>query len=783
MSMLSGRGARVGGKSVWILVILALPAVGAELEEVVVTAQKREQSLQDVGISATAFTADQIAELSMKNIGDALAYSPNIQRTYGPSGSQDGFFFFRGIGQQDILVTVDPGVAVYIDDVYLGRLQGASFDVLDIQRLELLRGPQGTLFGRNAVGGAVSAHTRDPGDNLAFNGRLTLGGRNRSDIFGTIDAPITDGIRATASLFSKHQDGWVTNQRDSGTLGDVDTVGGRLKVLWEALDNLSLRLSGDYSSNDGTSTPMMLTAVNPDRLFGALAVPLPTDLAADIVNNPFGGRTNVSVDPTFTSKRGGVSLAVDWDAGSFNLKSITAWRKLDQVANTDLDGGPYSTYDALFTYDQHQISQELQFTGTAIDDRLHWLVGPYYFHENVAGFTGLCAGNGKLAVFAPSPPPFDPGIYFPGQSTVRGDGLCYRLQSDVDLTVDAWAGFSNLDFAVTDKLSAIVGYRYTHESKNQDYSTATDDRDNIYSQLFLFSDFVKANPIALPGQLLYDVSPKNPNLAIPYQYHQTWNNSTYKLGLNYSLTDATLLYASYSTGFKSGGFGGRNTPGEPFQPYDPETIDSWEAGVKTELFDRRLRLDFATFYSNYNDIQVLVIGSVQGGDNLFITANGGSNRIRGFELEAQAQPTESLNLSLGVGYLSTEWTSLRHDAGEIPMDGDLPQSPTWTLSSAARYTFNLGAAGDLTVGADYSYRSSFYFDAENRAGQGAYGLVNVRATHEMPNSHFTVSLYGLNVLNEKYFYTRADSLDSLGIAYGVPAPLSEWGVEVAVKFD
>lgn len=752
----------------------------AQLEEVVVTAQKREQSLQDVAISATAFNEDTIEAMSMKDIGDALAFAPNIKRSYGPSAAQDGFFFFRGVGQQDVLVVVDPGVAVYIDDIYLGRLQGASFDVLDIERIELLRGPQGTLFGRNTVGGAVSVHTRDPKDEFEISGRLTAGERNRLDAYGVIDLPMTDTLKGSLSAYSKEQDGWVTNA-DGTTLGDIDNTGGRIKLQWDALDNLSFRLSADYSDSDGTPTPQMLTAVNPSRVDGPLAIPLPTDMAADIIADPFNSRANISVDPSLTSTRSGVSLTTDWDAGLVNVKSITAWREMEQDAYTDLDGGPYSVYDSLFSYDQSQISQEFQFSGNSFDDRLTWLVGAYYFTENVGGFTGLCVGTGHVGPLVPLPPPFDPGVWLNGAPPVRGDGRCFGLASDIDLDVDAWAGFGNFEFAFTDTLTGIFGIRYTDETKTQTYNTATDNRDGVYTRLYSIPPAVQEHGFAWPGEFLYDVSANNPNLTIPYRYKKSWHDLSPKLGLNYKLSDLTMLYASWSNGFKSGGFGGRNTPGDPFLPYDPETIETWEAGIKTELFDRRMRVNAATFWSKYDDVQLLVIGAVQGTDNLFITTNGGDAEIKGMELEIQALPTDNLNLSLGVGYLDTKWKTLKPGT-VIPLDGDLPQTPEWTVSAAARYTFQLGKLGELTVGGDYTYSSDYFFDPENLAEQQSYDVVNLRATYKPADSGFTFSIYGLNVLNEEFYYAMDNNLADLGTTTVIPAPASEWGVEATFAF-
>ncbi|MCB1677062.1 MAG: TonB-dependent receptor [Halioglobus sp.] len=763
-------------------------ALAQELEEVVVTAQKREQSIQEVPVSVSAFTAKNMQNMGLQTVGDTLNFVPNVARSSGPSSTSDAFFFFRGVGQVDNNVNVDPGVAVYIDDVYLGRTQGASFDLVDIQRVEILRGPQGTFFGRNTVGGAVSIHTTDPADEFGFKARVAAGERNRMDASAAWEIPVSERLGARFSLFTRNQDGWARSQYTGDTYGDVDDVGGRLKVVWDATDDVQVGLAADYTDGGGSPIPSSLLAFNPDAGSlkagslgpgippfdtpggGPTGVPFPPDTAADLDSDPFDRDIKVSIPAGLDTDRGGVSLHLDWTPDAFTFRSITAWRMVDQTTYTDLDSGGYSIYDAVFGVDQDQFSQEFQFLGDAFDGRLHWLLGLYYFEESVQGMTDLCTGT-NTAIPSGMPPPF-PG-FFPGPAA-RGDGRCLSFVSNIDLDVESYAAFGQVEYDITDKLTALVGFRYTDEEKTQAFDTYSDNTDGVVS--------IFPPPIApLPGTIDYAVSPNNPFLMVPYEYNDSWDEFSPKLGLNYQATDNLMLYISWSNGFKSGGFSGRATPLKPLEAYDPETIETWEVGIKSEWLDRRLRLNAAAFYSEYDDVQLLILESGITANAQFITANGGNNEIQGVEFELFALPTPNLQFTLGAGWLDTEWAKLA--LGSVDKDDVLANAPEYTINASAQYTFGLGDFGKLALRADYSYTDDVSYQPENDPGeiQDGYGFVNVRASLTPNESAWSISLYGRNVTDEEYFLIMNDTRGDLGINIATPAPPAEWGLEVTLE--
>jgi len=778
-------------------------ATARVLEEVVVTAQKREQSLQEVPLSVSAYGADTIEALPIRNVGEILDFAPNVMRSSGPSSGDDGFFFFRGVGQVDNNTNVDPGVGVYIDEVYLGRIQGASFDVLDLDRIEILRGPQGTLFGRNTIGGAVSATTRDPGDALSWRGRLITGARDRVDLHLSADGPIAPGLGALLSGYMRNQDGWVRNVRTGARYGEREDIGGRVKLVWDASEVLQLRLSGDYARGRGSPVPTVLLGAAPIPFplgpggtppvvplpASPLLVPFPADFGTEIDVRPFNGQVFGSIPPDNDIDRGGVNFTVTWDTGPIDVKTITAYREADQDVHTDLDGTSYEFYDFFFGVGQDQFSQEIQLSGRLLDQRLHWLFGGYYFEEDVHNRTVACVGTGSA--FPIPDPRFPPGFPVAGMA-MRNDDRCLRFDSNMFVEVESWAVFGQLEFDFSERLTGVFGFRYTDESKNQSFDNSSDNTDGVFTVAMFDPD--GPGPMlagaALPGQQFFVVSPRPGSqsqiLGSPHGFRDSWTDFSPKLGLNFRWTEQLMLYFSWSNGFKSGGVQGRATPGNPIDSFDPETIQTFELGVKSEWFDRRLRLNVAGFVSDYEDIQLL-IAEVVNGTPQFNTRNAGSAEISGVELEAVARPVENLDLMFSLGWLNNEYSELDPGATVHGVDaGDsLPNAPEWTAHLGAEQRLPLGALGALRLRADWSYRSEHSFQAANYPGdvQEGYDVLNLRGTWTPPNrDYLSLAVFGQNVLDEQYYLTLSDVRTNLGVWNGVPAPGAEWGLEIAVRF-
>ncbi len=728
--------------------------------EIVITATRRETLLQDVPIAVTAFGDETIQALSAETVGELAAFTPNLTRSAGPTGGNDAFFFIRGIGQVDSNPAADPGVGVYVDGVYFARLQGASIDTGDIERVEVLRGPQGTLFGRNTIGGAINITTADPGLDFGVQGRLTLGMRERVDVYAAVDLPASEVFRVRVSGSYRTQEGWGENVFTGDTYNDVENLSGRLRALWEPNEDVRLALTAQGTRGRGTSAHTILTGFNPNAgpIPGTtpLGVPFPPLLqdTSDDIDDNFN-----SIDPRNDLDTWGVSGDYDWrfsDAASVRI--ILAYRELEQFVTNDFDGTAFRTFDNFFDTDTEQLSAEIHLYGNGFDDRLEWLIGGYAFEEKIDHINGICLGSNTGAPFA----------------NVRFTEGCLRNNQRFALDIKSLAAFANASFEVLPGLSIILGGRYTHEEKEQRFDFFLDNTDGVFS-------FFGIPPIILPT-----LSPDNPNLNIPTTYEEDWAEFTPRIGLEYKATPDILMYVNYSKGFKSGGFNGRPSPNpmggfNEILPYDPETLDTFEIGLKSDLFGNLLRLNAAAFYSQYDGIQLLVLDPQSG---FFNTQNAGENEIQGFEVEATARPIESVTIYGNVGYVHDEYVFVNPLALGIDLTDDLPVTPTWNVAVGGNYRLDLGTGGAVNLRADYSYRSSVFYGAGNAPleFQDGVGLLNLRVQWEDAAERFRAAIYGTNVTDERYFTNGQDVRGALGVAFAGVSPPAEFGVEFGFEF-
>jgi iron complex outermembrane recepter protein len=720
------------------------PSTVTELEEIVVTAQRRETNLQDTPISVTAVTAQALQSQGIRTVNDLAASVPNLTSTTGPQGSSDANFFVRGVGQFDVIATNDPGVGVYVDGVYLGRTVGAMLDSGDIGRVEVLRGPQGTLFGRNTLGGAISVTSKAPElDKLSGNARGTFGSRSRIELDGSINAPLGDKAALRAYAFTRDQKGFATRASDGVKFGKTKRFGGKAQLLVAPSDDLKVTLAADYAldkSNPAPSVNLALATTPPFIFF------FPPDAGRDRSTTDFY-RVFVSNQPEARNRTYGFSATVAYTFGDATLKSITAYRNLDGFSTSDPDGTGYRLYDQNVTTKQNQLSQEIQLGGKAVDGKLTYLLGGYYFGEKVNQTLALC--------FAPITPP----------PTARFN-VCNTWTQGNNQKTNSYAAFGQASYALTDQFSVTLGGRYTSEKKNI-----------ISNQLFDF------RPAGTPFNPTPGAPPPGLRIAAPIVTNLadsvSFKKFTPKLGVEFKASDDVLLFASYAKGFRSGGFNGRLIAPQTRVPkYAPDTNDSIELGVKSD-FNKTLRFNATAFYSKYKDIQQTISDpAVQ-----FRVANAGEARLYGFEAEITAVPTDGLQLNAGIGYTNSKFQKVPAAVG--PINGNkLPFSPEWTVSLGAQYAIDLGEAGKITPRADLRYQSRTYFTAFNLPleQQAGYGLVAARLTYADSNDRFSISVYGDNLTNRKYYTFGQNALGAQGVAYAYLGRPREFGVTGEVKF-
>jgi iron complex outermembrane receptor protein len=720
-------------------------------ENITVTARRTEERLQDVPAAVSAFNERALDRLQAIDPTGLQGAVPNLNIVQGRGSSNAMNIYIRGVGQPDALQTFDPAVGVYVDDVYLSRIRGTQLDLLDIERIEVLRGPQGTLYGKNTIGGALKVVTRRPGDTFRASGSLAIGSYNQFEAKGAVSGPIGGGISLGVAILKSVRDGYVEDELNGREYNDKDTTAVRGDVAIRPSDRLRIDLSADYSWDDSAMTvgqPLndLTTLFTP--AFGTI---LPVG-NKESDGYDFTAQISPDLPNTTKLKHRGVSGTVAYDVtDAITLKSITALRKLDTDDFIDIDASIWNTGDVFVGVDQKQFSQEFQALYNG--ERLSGVAGLYYLHERIKSHQE--AYGSDLLRFSPLVAP-----------------VAFLRTIDDDLDTKSYAAFANGTYAVTPSINLSAGIRYTHESKDYGRSTTR----------FL-------------GGAVLDVYPFSPK--------DSWNDWSPMVSVDWHATENIMLYAKASKGFKSGGFNGRaNDPtGLESTEYNPETAWSYEAGVKSRLFDQ-LTLNATVFHSDYKDFQARVGGTGEPDPILHLPTpllsvlNAGKLRIRGAELEAAWTPVNGLLLDGQIGYLDAEYKEF--DDTRFPNGSRAFQtpafSPKWTLRGGAQYSFPLGNVGQITLGGQARYKSRTALAVDNTfllyppapgaptGGLGtttevsglfqkSYWLADARIVWEDVGKHFALGLYGNNLFDKEY-KTDAQEFSSVGsirtVYYGAP---------------
>jgi iron complex outermembrane recepter protein len=722
------------------------------IEEITVTARRTQENIQEAPVAVTALTEKALEERALSDISGIAASTPSMR--FDPaaaiSGSSNSVtVFIRGVGQTDFNLTIDPGVGIYLDDVYISRSVGALLDTTDIERIEVLRGPQGTLFGKNTIGGAVAIKSKRPGaERRAFSAEVTTGSFDRADIRTSADLPLSDTLRFRLTGARLARDGYVDRLVDGRGSGDSDQLLGRLVTEWTPARDVSLTLAVDATRvREATvgATALRIYEVNPQP--EAIPVHFPT-ISNLLLNGasctpPNPARLDdplcynsqwVTGDPYRTWAAGsnrsdsdirGAALTVEAPVGTLLFKSISAYRELDSVFDLDTDLSPVQIVNTANDYTQEQFSQEVQLSGEGLDDRLRWLFGLYYLGETGTDVNSL--------------------------TTVL---TSFRSGGDVDN--DSYAAFGQLVYDVTERMSLTVGGRFTSETKR----FAPDQV--ILSTLPIPLPFAPGDRVLPLGDVEVGSDEFTPSASLSFQP-----------------ADTLLTYVSYAKGFKSGGFTQRIFPPEPETPsFRPEFVESWEVGLKTELFERRLRWNSAAFHSDYTDQQVIVLDGFAPK-----VRNAGEARIWGVESEFEAVPTHRLRLNGSVSYLNAEYKEIDPRAAPVNLDSKLVNTPEWMLSAGLTGILWSGESGELSTRWDWFHSSELAKDAENTPEliQGSYDTLAGSLTYTSANERWLLSVGGTN-LTDQSFLVSGNYNPAIGAVYGVYNRPREWYARVELNF-
>jgi iron complex outermembrane receptor protein len=712
-----------------------------EEEELVVTARRTEESLQEVPASVSAFSEQQLQRLGATDATGLQGAVPNLNIVQGRGSSNATNIYIRGVGQPDALQTFDPAVGFYVDGVYYSRIRGTQMDLLDIERVEVLRGPQGTLYGKNTIGGAYSIITRRPGQDPHGLFQVTAGDYGQLESRIAASGPLTDTLAIGGVLFGASRDGYVTNPVTNEEYNNRNAWGGRFQAAWDPASNFNVDFSVDYAEEDnaltmGQAVSSLTTIVGVPIPAGAVPSPLP--------EFNFTARATPGLPNSSEMTHWGSSLRASWElSDNLTLRSISAYRNLNYTDYVDIDATFLELGDVLVDVDQDQVSQELQAIWEG--DRWTTIGGLFYLRENVGSHQEAYADD-LLGTFL-------------------GGGTFTRTVDD-DLQTTSMAAYVNATYQLTDRLSVSGGLRYTEEEKDYFRTTST------------FS-----------SNALFTANPARP----PVNINDTWDDISGLISIDYQLTDDFLLYGRVAQGFKSGGFNGRaNNPGEE-APYDPETVTSYEAGFKSDWFDNTLRANFAVFYNDYRDFQARVSNlTTDPGSGLpsieLTVLNAGQLEISGAELELSYRPVEALTLDAQIGYLNAEYgefEDLRFTSFGNSRAFQTPAfSPEWTSRFGAAYTWDVGAEGSVVLAGSARFRSRQALAVDNTitnstteiAGlfQDDYWLYDASLTWNV-NDIFSIAVQGRNLSDEVY-KTDGQEFSSVGnirtVYYGAPQTTS-----------
>lgn len=763
--------------------VLAQDSSPTVLEEVVVTAQKRVESLQDTPIAITAFTANDLETKGIDDISQIAALTPNLQfdTTAAISGSSSAaVVFLRGVGSQSFQITDDPGVGTYVDGVYVSTSIGGVLDVIDVERIEVLRGPQGTLFGRNTIGGAINITSTRPSAERESYFSATVGNFNRLNFRGSTDIALSENTLLKISGGTKQADGFIEHlisptsfpssnstddrqrSRSGRDLGDDNEVAGRVSLLYTPSEALEIYATADLSRVRETSAPSSLVGtVQQGSLVGLfynnstfpgvpsvaeqLSGQIPGFDGAVLFNNQFvaddPSRQTFATGPNGTSiDVYGTSLTVSYDINdNLEFKSISSYRKTEALFNRDADGSPLVVTHGSNDFDHEQYSQEFQLVGNALDGRLDWITGVYYFREEASDFFR-----------APITFPFGTGIL---NSKVENESI---------------AVFGQFTYRFSDKLALTGGVRWTEDDKE----LLPDFRTELGTGVDFLPFTNNVNGVRQPNVPFATVS-------------ETFSEVTPRVSIEYDITDSLLGYVSYSEGFKSGGFNGRQPFPRPAGviQFDPETLKTFEVGAKWQSASNRLRINAAAFTTEYDDIQLTVFEGIAPG-----TQNGGDAEIDGVELELTGIVADPLQVRMAASYLDAEYVRLIEDptnnnATPFPITNQLANSPEFKASIGIDYTLPVNTNGDFTVSFDAAYSDEVFNNEANSEllRQPSHTIYDARLVYEPENGSWKVSLWGKN-LNDERVIVSGDANPAIGFIEANFNRPREYGVTFSKRF-
>ena len=718
-------------------VVLAMPLQAAVIEEIVVTAQKREQNAQDVGIAISALTGEQMRQLGYTSAQQVTAMAPGVQ-TVQPNGEANYAIAMRGVASSDFTTNVESPVAVYLDEVYISQMSGTGFMLFDMERVEMLRGPQGTLYGRNATGGLAHFVTVKPSQEASGYGQFTVGRYDQIKFEGAVGGPLSDTLSARLSLSTHNNDGYVKNRLLDKRLNNADDSAVRGQLLFEPTDSFSLLFNARRSKQDIDTGFFEHVSAN----IGGVLTPNEVNEVLGYIDNDgdvYAGDYDREGHNKLETE--GYTATINWDAERFTLTSITDYSTVERDYIEDSDASPAPFFNFFLTTDAEQFSQEVRLTGET--EAMDWVAGVYYLDISVDDSNGAETEPFITYVFEiPSP-------------AVSG------LDNPYKTNTESWSIFGQVERRLSERLTGIVGARWIRDEKDHEYAV------NVV-------DFI-------PGTVQRN---GNPNILAPFAHYageRKDDEFAVRLAANYDLNEDVMLYASWNRGVKGGGY---NSPVFPLSPpldyndatmsYDPEQLDAFEVGFKSRQMDGLMIFNGAFYYYDYKDYQAFQIVGID-----TITTNANADSFGG-ELELQVTPAAGLDIVLGAAYNDIE----------VDLGGGAPkttsvQSPKWNLNGLVRYEWPL-LSGTMAAQFDVLHRSKHYFSLTGAptVEENGYTLMNASLMYTSADGRWSLNAFVQNLGDEQHLVQTFDlsGPDVFGMVEQYYNRPRWWGVSAAVRF-
>jgi iron complex outermembrane recepter protein len=681
-------------------------AAAALLEEVVVTARKREELAQDVPLSVSAFDSAQIEALKVRDLQSLSVSMPNVALDDIGTFPRTANFSIRGLGINSSIPSIDPTVGIFVDGVYMANNLGVIMDTFDLENIQVLRGPQGTLFGRNVTGGAVLVNTRKPGDTFEFAMKGAMdsnpdgdGGLN-SYLMASVGGPVSDSFAVKLTGYHNADDGWFENEFDGADFGEMDTTMVRPVLVWTPTESLEMVLRYEYSESEGDGP----AAQNHTNGSGIPGSPVNFDRDSHRFSVNEAGLTEFDVNF--------LAWETNWEIGNGTLTNIFGWRTIDIDNLSDIDAQPISVFHARARTDNEQFSNELRYSGSF--DNFDLTTGVYYLSNDLE-YSERRELLGVLLTGTPRE----------GEPFLTQDG-------GGDYRVETAAVFGEVDYSLTDAMTLTVGARFTREDKEVDIAS-------------------------LPRNINSPCDVTEGTCPFDFSDSESWDAISARLGLKYEFSEERMAYTNWTRGQRSGGYNLRNTATDTVNlgpgPFDEEIVDNFEIGYKSDLGGRG-RFNAAAFYNLIDDMQREinlpdpVSGVVQ------VIRNTADTTIMGVEFDGTFAIGGRTLLLASLGWLDAEYTSVKFDLnGDGVVDGrdeDLepPRAAEWTYSLGLTHDVSLGSWGDLTARINYAFRDDSFYTDNNRGFILDQEILDVGLDFQSAGGRWVLSLYGKNLLDD-----------------------------------